>query len=262
MKFVLCAVVLGAYLLASPAGAQEATRPSDAEVHAVLQALEVEHTLVSLSQNTSKALADVAPSLDRARRSRIAAILDDAFLPDRLHQDVTDFVRQRSGEGQVAALSEWLLSEEFRAIRARMNPDAMPESFLAYAEHLQANPASPERFDLVARMVYAQRAGDFFILTTDGLQAAVERLVDLAAGPGSAMRVELTPQQEANRLQDVQITSFIAFMRRLEPLSDAEAQQLLGAYESTSGQWWITTYADAVLAAIDAAAERASAALR
>jgi hypothetical protein len=262
MRSILGSAVLALSFAAASAAAQEVARPTEAEVRAVLEAWEAEHMLASLSRAADKMLVDVGSSLSGATRSRVSIALTDAFSADRLHSSLVAQVREHSERGELAVLSAWLLAEEFRALRARMNPDAMPASFQQYAEYLRANPAPPGRFDQVARLVVAQRAGELFIATTDRLRSSIERVVDEAGGPGSAIRVTLTPEREQNRLEDVHITTFISLLRRLEPLSDAEANRLLEAYESPSGQWWLTTYRAALLAAIDSAAERAALAFR
>jgi hypothetical protein len=81
-------------------------------------------------------------------------------------------------------------------------------------------------------------------------------------GPGTAVPVELTPDEDQDRRLDLEVITFVSLMRRYEPLTDAEVQRLLEGYESPAGQWWMSTYSDAVLFAIDVAAEAAIADLR
>jgi hypothetical protein len=149
-----------------------------------------------------------------------------------------------------------------RTIRAKMNPDVMRGSFQAYAEYLAANPPPPGRFDLVARLVHSQRSGEFFVLATDQLQSTVTRVVDQVGGAGTARRGRSTALEDQGRADDVEIASFVSLLKRVEPLSDSEAERLLEAYESAPAQWWVGVYADAILAALDGAGVRASAALR
>jgi hypothetical protein len=138
----------------------------------------------------------------------------------------------------------------------------MPLSFTEHAELIEANRPPQERFDLIGRMVRTQRGGEFFILTADHLRAATERIVDEAMGPGTAVPVEITPDEDQDRRLDLEVITFVSLMRRYEPLTDAEVQRLLEGYESPAGQWWMSTYSDAVLFAIDVAAEAAIADLR
>jgi hypothetical protein len=261
-RILRTAAWISAVVTGAGATAQEAARPTEAEVRAVLDAWEADHMLVSLSRAADKMLVDVGSSLSGATRARVSIALTDAFSADRLRASLSADLLEHAEADELAALGRWLLAEEFRGIRARMNPDAMPASFQEYAAYLRANPAPPARFDLVARLVFAQAAGELFVLTTDRLRASIEAVVDEAGGPGSAVRVQLSAEREQDRLEDVHITTFISLLRRLEPLSDPEARRLLDAYASESGQWWVSTYQHALLAAIDAAAERARGAFR
>jgi hypothetical protein len=260
-------LVLLAGLAALPGGApalsaQVLPPPTEAEVHALLQAWETETMLGSLALSVSEVLPQVGPSLDRAALARIDAVVTRAFARNALYPRVVRYVRERATAGEVAAFSAWLLADDVRGIQAKVLPDVMPESFTEYAERIEANRPPQERFDLIGRMVHAQRGGEFYILTGDHLRASAERIVDEAMGPGTAVSVELTRDEDEDRRLDLEVITFVSFMKRYEPLTDAEAQRLLEGYESAAGQWWMSTYADAVLFAIDVATEAAISELR
>jgi hypothetical protein len=262
MRLALTAVLLAASLGAVPGSGQDVARPREIEIAAALEASGTEQLLAALSEGVGGVLSDAAPRLEGPLRVHVGVALREAFAPELLHRDVAAFVRDNPDRGQWVALREGLLSADFGALRRRMNPDVMPASFQSHAEYLQANPAPEGRFDLVGRLVFAQHAGEVSVLTADGLRAAVTRVAERAVGPGTASRGLPSQREDQIRAEDVEITSFVSLLRRLEPLTNEEVERLVEAYESPSGQWWVAMHRDAVLAALDAAAERAIVMLR
>lgn len=247
---------------AAPAAAQEPHLPSESEVREVLETSAIQAVLASLGPQVVAALEGAAPSLDEDARGRIGEAVNEAFAPDRLYGHVVAYLRSRAGGGELAALRGWLLSDAFREIQAKSAPGSLEESFEEYMARLRGSPPAEERVDLAARYVQAQRAGEFYVALGDRVRSAALRLAAAPEGAGAVAPPQPSARERAQELQQYRMFSILSFLQQLEPLSDDEARRLVEAYESPSGQWYVGAYTEALLSAIDAAADAAVARVR
>jgi hypothetical protein len=225
--------------------------PSEQQVQEVLETSQIEDFLRSLGGDVLDRLPLVAPELDSVARGRIDEVVATAFAAPALESAVIAHFIARSPGGELRAVREWLLSPAFAAIQAKANPDSIGESLDQFILRLEATPPPRERVELVARYVEVQRAGEFYVRLDDQLRSAAQRLAEDGSGSQLPPAPEPTPAEREAQLQQMSLISFLSFLQRFEALTDREAEELLGAYESPSGRWYVDTYTEALLHAIE-----------
>ena len=182
------------------------------------------------------------------------------FADTTLYRYVLEGMQKRSDKETLTVLTAWLFSDWAIEARGRVETYEPEQTLEEYAQGLQEAPPAQERVLLMARFVEANSAGSFYV----GLQEAVRVAVDevmTALGGASEEVPSLTEQEKAGMVQQYTMFALVSFLHRYEPLSDAQLTQLVEAYESESGRWYVEAYSRAVAESIRRAGQSLAGAL-
>lgn len=244
MRFlVLLLIVLASN--SAPALAQSAKAHSFDDI---LEVTKVKTVLASSSTQFLYVFEQAQPEVSVPDDLRARAAVH--FADSTLYRYVLEAMHERADGEMLLALNEWLFSDwavEARAIVDAYEPE---ESLQMFAAGLQADPPRTERARLVARLVRANLPGRFYI----GLQKAQR---DAVRAAGQALGIEAaaalpepSDEDKGQSAEDYDLMTFMSFLQRYAPLTDAQLEKQVSALESESGQWYVRVYSESVADAI------------
>lgn len=127
-----------------------------------------------------------------------------------------------------------------------------------YLEMIRADPPPRARIQLVARMVSAQAAGDFFVLISERTKEAAYLIAE-AVSTGNDPFEPLTEERWVEQAERNFNGALVSFLHRYDPVSDSDLADALSDWTSDPGGWYISAYSlalgETALAAARAIAE-------
>jgi hypothetical protein len=267
------AVVVGAMLASSGVaaaatgerdrGARVVSQPDrQAEARALDELLQRSGLQVQLESLTAGIRAQfVRAHRKQSRQDRVTIdqIVVRHFAAETLYAAITlEFQKNLEPERLAKALAWYdsplgmrVTGQELAALVAGGAPEAVAD--------LERNRPSPRRLDLIERLDAAGGASE----TTVDVTVAIVRSLTVAFQPGLPSVARLTREQldsqisrARNRtLEDMRRVCLVSMLLAYRALSDDELDRYVQFVESEGGQWYMSVMNNALLTAVDAAAD-------
>jgi hypothetical protein len=257
---VLLCFALWCFGLSSSTSKVEAQEPgTDGRIAlgALLQEDSIDATLQGLDERFFGAVMLLIPELAREDQEVLASVVEEAFRPERVREDVVELM-----SGDVAPETLTLLSElrrtgpeaELRIVAARHAPERPFEEFVA---GLGAPPR--ERLQLMAALAEARGEAGTPLLVDEALRAAAYRLVVALGGVPGAF-VPLPDERFDAAYRQGTISRALELLHRLEPVPDDLVRRVIDGYSAPPVRAYVEALATSVQEAVMMAGERVVAA--
>ncbi len=210
-------------------------------------------------------LKQSAGSLEPEVNSKLSLAFSRAFKTDVIRRDVSSSLRSHYDTKLSAAyltFTEAELTRKMSALESSTNAPEHQQSMLDFIQTLKTTPAPAKRLQLIERLDKANRASDFSIDLQTAFFRAVFTAIDpvleadmkLGAGEMEKMVDEVRNSLTDSTRQRTQHTYLYAF----RDLSDRELEEYVVLSEGDGNRWGVQALGNAMIYAINRAAERAA----
>jgi hypothetical protein len=190
------------------------------------------------------------PGVDTAR---LARSIQTHFSRDSLFHNTAVFLQAEASPSLFPELHAWFLSDSIRATENKAWTAVRRETSEQFEARAKRDSPDPSVVDLANRLEQAKRSGFMFNSYLTAEQEARFRVI--AGGQTKLPRPgPWSAEQHAAGLQQNIDLARVEALRMVEVLSEVETSRLIRAYETPSGQWYVSAYPRAAEAALMRAA--------
>lgn len=249
--------------LASLSLAQAAERSS--EINAIMTETGFDKLVEHVPQFAHNTLKQSSGALEPKVNSALSQAFNQAFASAAVRKDVLALIQAHYDPKQGAAYLKQLrspLSKKIVELERTSNAPESRDDFNAFAATLKTKPASAARLKQIARLDKATRITDFGV----DMQAAFFKAVFTAINPVMEEDMRVGSSEMDKMVKEVR-DSFngayregtqLTYLYTFRNLSDQELETHIKQCESSSYRWGVQLLGNAMISALNQAADRAS----
>ncbi|MFC1749126.1 hypothetical protein ACFL2V_10005 [Pseudomonadota bacterium] len=235
------------------------------QINAIISETGFDELLEHVPEFAQNILKQSSGALDPKVNSSMSLAFKQAFAVSRVRSDVYNVINSHFDSAQANAYLNQLQSPMVRRIselEGSTNEPANREAFIAFAQSLKKSPARAGRQALIDRLDKATRITEFGV----DMQAAFFKAVFTAVNPvlDDDMRVgsdemEKMVNEVRNSFSDAyKENTRTSYLFSFRDLSDAELEAYIKLCESSDYRWGVQLLGNAMISALNQAADRAA----
>lgn len=264
VKSIITVCLLGLLSL-QPASA---TSSKEAQINSILEKTGFNKLLQYMPQFSQSALKQSSGALEPEMNSALSAAFTQAFATAAVQRDINHVLKAHYNESYATAYLKHLnapLSLKMAKLENATNDPANHENFMAFSAALTNKPATQSRTALVERLDKATRTTDFSI----DMQTAFFKAIFVAIEPVMEADMRLDDGELEKMVNEVRTSleeglrknTRQSFLYAYRDISDAELTSYIEICESEEYRWAIQLLGNAMISAINQAADRAALAM-
>ncbi len=235
------------------------------QINTILEQTGFDKLLQHIPDFAQAVLKQSSGALEPEMNSALSAAFNQAFATAAVQRDVINVINAHYDESQATAYLNQLqspLAVKIAELERSTNTPASQQAMRAYATELATKPATSARSLLVEQLDKANRHTDFFVdMQTAFFKAifvAIEPVMeaDMRLGDGELdkMVTEVRNSLEESTRNNTRLSYLYAF----RDISDDELKNYIALCESDEYHWAIQLLGNAMISALNQAADRAA----
>ncbi len=237
----------------------------DARINAIIEETGFDKLLEHIPDFAQSILKQSSGALEPKVNSSMSLAFQQAFSSSRVRADVYKVINSHFNDKSADAYLTHLQSPLARKISELEGSTNDPENrdiFATFVQSLETTPASPERLALIERLDKATRITDFGV----DMQAAFFKAVFTAVNPvldddmrvGSSEMETMVNEVRQSFSEAYKKSTQTSYLFSFRNLSDQELEQYIELCESSDYRWGIQLLGNAMISALNQAADRAA----
>ncbi len=237
----------------------------DTQINAIMVETGFDKLVEHVPDFAQSTLKQSSGALEPKVNSALSKAFSQAFAPTAIRKDVLAVIQAHYDNKQGAAYLRQLQSPLSKKIaeleRTSNNPDKRDE-FNAFSESLKTKPATSKRIKQIERLDKATRVSDFGV----DMQAAFFKAVFTAVNPVMDDEMRVSDSEMTKMVKEVRQSfndayregTHRSYLYTFRNLSDQELEQYIKLCESSDYRWGVELLGNAMVSALNQAAERAA----
>lgn len=224
----------------------------------------LEH-IPSFAQGTLK---QSSGALEPEMSSALSAAFNQAFTTAAVQRDVINVINAHYDESQATAYLKQLqspLAVKMAELERNTNTPTGQQEIKALAAKLQENPAPKSRSNLIQQLDKANRTTDFSVdMQTAFFKAifvAIDPVMDADMRLGDGELDNMVTEVRESLEENLRPNTRLSYMYAFRDISDDELKSYIDLCESTEYRWAIQLLGNAMISALNKAADRAAMAM-
>jgi hypothetical protein len=234
--------------------------PSPALVDRLLATTEIRSVLQSVAPSVEEQVLGMARGAGLADTEGLSTAIRLGFGEDALYSILRDRLATYGTEAQFLDVLAWAETGPIAQARELADSALPVEELERFARELQADPPPETRTTLILQLAEAQMTADFYVLIQEAVRESAH-LVVAAVEDGVPAFTPMSEEGEALALQNAFALGVLSYLQRFRPVSDSLLFQVVRRYGSPEGQWYVNSYALALMETILEAADRVAVSL-
>lgn len=183
----------------------------------------------------------------------VEQVVENNFSLPFLYKVAHTYMSAEYKKETVDNLSEWLFSDEYLIQNAKVTSFTDSLDIEAFAQKTLENRPSQERVQLILRLLKANQVGEFFHLIDLSIIHSANMLL-LGISKDLSLIQLPTKEESDQNIENYNNYFVVSFLKTYQPLDNNELRFLAEGYESSAGSWYVITYIDALIEALNTAA--------
>jgi len=261
VKSIITACLLGLLTL-QPANAAS---NKDEQINNILEKTGFNKLLQHVPNFSQAVLKQSSGALEPEMGSALSAAFSQAFAIDAVQRDVNHVLKAHYNESHATAYLKHLnspLSLKMAKLESDTNNPANREDIKAFSAALTNQPAAQTRSTLVERLDKATRTTDFSIdMQTAFFKAifvAIEPVMEADMRLGEGELEKMVNEVRTSLEEGLRNNTRLSFLYAFRDISDDELKSYIEICESEDYRWGIQLLGNAMISAINQAADRAA----
>lgn len=260
--------ILGVLLVCLLTFQQADAANKDEQINSILEQTGFDKLLQFIPNFAQAKLKQSSGALEPEVNSALSAAFSQAFATATIQRDVIDIINTHYDEARATLYLRQLnmpIAKKMEELVRDTNNPSNREDMMAFATALQNKPASDSRTALIERLDKANRMSDFKIdIETAFFKAifvAVDPVMeaDMRLGDGELDRMV---NEVRTSIEDaVRSETRLSYLYAFRNISDDELTQYIELCESEEYRWAIQLLGNAMISALNQAADRAATAM-
>lgn len=237
----------------------------DTEIKAIMAETGFDKLMEHAPDFAQNTLKQSSGALEPKVNSALSKAFNQSFAPAAVRRDVLTLINAHYDAKQAAGYLKQLqspLAKKVAELERRTNDPANRDDFNAFAQALKSKPAAASRLKQIERLDKATRITDFGV----DMQAAFFKAVFTAVNPVMDEEMRVGDSEMEKMVKEVR-QSFsgaykegtqLSYLYTLRSLSDQELEEYIKMCESSNYRWGVQLLGNAMISALNQAAERAA----
>ena len=267
VKSIITVCLLGLLSL-QPANAVAGPTIKDEQINAILEKTGFNKLLQHVPSFSQSVLKQSSGALEPEMGSALSAAFSQAFATETVQRDVNQMLKAHYNEPHATAYLKHLnspLSLKMAKLESDTNNPSNREDIKAFSAALTNQPTAQSRSQLVERLDKATRTTDFSI----DMQTAFFKAIFIAIDPVMEADMRINEDELKKMVNEVRTSleeglrnnTRLSFLYAFRNVSDTELKHYIEACESEEYRWGIQLLGNAMISAINQAADRAALAM-
>lgn len=255
----ICLLALSVSAAASP------TINKDEQINAILDKTGFNKLLQHIPSFSQSVLKQSSGALEPEMGSALSAAFSQAFATDVVQRDINRVINAHYNQSHATAYLKHLnspLSQKMAKLESATNNPANREDFKAFAAALTNKPTPQSRSSLIEQLDKITRTTDFSIdMQTAFFKAifvAIEPVMETDMRLGDGELEKMVNEVRTSLEESLRNNTRLSFLYAFRNVSDAELKQYIEICESDEYRWAIQLLGNAMISAINQAADRAA----
>lgn len=262
-KLKSCLITTLLFCLASLSLANGAER--DSQINTIMTETGFDKLMEHVPEFAQNTLKQSSGALEPKVNSALSKAFSHSFASSAVRKDVLALLQAHYNAKQAEGYLKQLqspLSKKIAELERRTNDPANRDDFNSFAQALKSKPASPGRIKQIERLDKATRITDFGV----DMQAAFFKAVFTAVNPVLEDEMRVGDSEMEKMVKEVR-QSFssaykegtqLSYLYTFRTLSDQELEAYIKLCESSDYRWGVQLLGNAMISALNQAAERAA----
>lgn len=237
----------------------------DTQINAIMAETGFDKLMEHVPEFAQNTLKQSSGALEPKINSALSKAFSQAFAAPAIRKDVLALIQAHYDNKQGSAYLQRLqspLSKKIAELERGTNNPGNRDEFTAFAQALKGKPAAAKRIKQIERLDKATRITDFGV----DLQAAFFKAVFTAVNPVMDEDMRVGDSEMEKMVKEVR-QSFsdaykegtqLSYLYTFRNLSDQELEEYIKQCESSDYRWGVQLLGNAMISALNQAAERAA----
>lgn len=229
-------------------------------VDRLLATSEIRAVLRSIAPSVEQQALALAASAGGTVPGTVTGAVRAGFGEDVLYVIMRDRLASYGTEREFLDVLAWAETGPIAEVRELADSALPVEALEGFARALEVDPPPEARTALILRLAEEQMTADFYVIIEEAVREAAH-IVAGAAAEGVPGFEPMSEERAALALQNAFALGALSYLQRYRPVSDSLLSQAVLRYGSAEGQWYVNSYALALMETILQAADRVAASL-
>ena len=237
----------------------------DSQINAIMTETGFDKLVEHIPEFAQNTLKQSSGALEPQVNSSLSKAFNQSFASATVRKDVLAVIQAHYDDKQGAAYLQRLqspLSKKIAELERRTNEAGNRDDFAAFAQALKTKPAPARRIKQIERLDKATHITDFGV----DLQAALFKAVFTAVNPVMDEEMRVGDSEMEKMVKEVRHSfsgaykegTQISYLYTFRSLSDQELEEYIKLCESSDYRWGVQLLGNAMISALNQAAERAA----
>ena len=238
------------------------------QINSILEQTGFDKLLEHIPYFAQSVLKQSSGALEPEMNSALSAAFNQAFTTTAVQRDVINVINAHYDESQATAYLNQLqspLAVKMSELERNTNTPAGQEAIKAFAASLQDNPAPKSRSQLVEQLDKATRTTDFSVdMQTAFFKAifvAIEPVMESDMRLGEGELDKMVTEVHNSLEEGLRNNTRLSYLYAFRDISDDELKNYINLCESEEYRWAIQLLGNAMISALNQAADRAAMAM-
>ncbi len=237
----------------------------DEQINTILEETGFNKLLQHVPEFAQLVLKQSSGALEPEVNSALSAAFSQAFATSTVQRDVISLINAHYDETHATAYIKILqtpLSKKMAELERKTNDPANRQDMMVFATALQENPPPHSRSTLIERLDKANHATDFSVdMQTAFFKAifvAIEPVMEADMRLGEGELEKMVDEVHTSLEESLRNNTRASYSYAFRNISDAELTKYIELCESEDYRWAIQLLGNAMISAINQAADRAA----